>query len=178
MNTNISFGAKFIQKMPIKKYSYIDKTYTPTYANLVELNPSNIRDVKALDKIAMHFGSDSYVNNMALHAKRAYKHSKKNEDAPIFIVLDKAVTCAAEIHKIRKKETEIIYLQTDPNLVYSYIPRAFKNIGTSIIQYLQQINNRITLRANSSSMRFYKKHGFKMVSQDSYQMEWIKKAEK
>ena len=28
MNTNISFGAKFIQKMPIKKYSYIDKTYT------------------------------------------------------------------------------------------------------------------------------------------------------
>lgn len=90
----------------------------------------------------------------------------------------KAVTCAAEIHKIRKKETEIIYLQTDPNLVYSYIPRAFKNIGTSIIEYLKQINNRITLRANSSSMRFYKKYGFRMVSQDSYQMEWIKKTEK
>ena len=70
MINNITFGANFIQKMPIKKYSAKDKNYTLSYASLVELNPHDINDVKALDEIAFNFGNDSYVDNIALDIKK------------------------------------------------------------------------------------------------------------
>ena len=89
MINNITFGANFIQKMPIKKYSAKDKNYTLSYASLVELNPHDINDVKALDEIAFNFGNDSYVDNIALDIKRAYKRNNQTSEPFSAIVLTK-----------------------------------------------------------------------------------------
>lgn len=85
MINNITFGANFIQKMPIKKYSAKDKNYTLSYASLVELNPHDINDVKALDEIAFNFGNDSYVDNIALISKEHINVTTKQ--ASLFLQL-------------------------------------------------------------------------------------------
>lgn len=175
MINNITFGANFIQKMPIKKYSAKDKNYTLSYASLVELNPHDINDVKALDEIAFNFGNDSYVDNIALDIKRAYKRNNQTSEPFSAIVLTKQtdnfehlkakdVIGTAEISKIKNGEIELVYLQANPQFVYSFEPRQIKNIGTSILDYLKQVNNKIRLISSSSSINFYLKNKFKMVS--------------
>ncbi len=71
--------------MPIKKYSAKDKNYTLSYASLVELNPHDINDVKALDEIAFNFGNDSYVDNIALISKEHINVTTKQ--ASLFLQL-------------------------------------------------------------------------------------------
>lgn len=189
MINNITFGANFIQKMPIKKYSAKDKNYTLSYASLVELNPHDINDVKALDEIAFNFGNDSYVDNIALDIKRAYKRNNQTNEPFSAIVLTKQtdnfehlkakdVIGTAEISKIKNGEIELVYLQANPQFVYSFEPRQIKNIGTSILDYLKQVNNKIRLISSSSSINFYLKNKFKMVSLDSCRMIWEKKLPK
>ena len=189
MINNITFGANFIQKMPIKKYSAKDKNYTLSYASLVELNPHDINDVKALDEIAFNFGNDSYVDNIALDIKRAYKRNNQTSEPFSAIVLTKQtdnfehlkakdVIGTAEISKIKNGEIELVYLQANPQFVYSFEPRQIKNIGTSILDYLKQVNNKIRLISSSSSINFYLKNKFKMVSLDSCRMIWEKKLPK
>lgn len=186
MNTPISFGASFIQKMPIRKYSFQTETYAPSYANLVELNPHDLYDVNALDEIAYDFGNDSYADNIAYDAKKAFKRKNMKSEPFSAIALtmqednfeklkSNDVIGIAEIFKRKKDEIELVYLQTHPKYVYSIPPRKIKNIGTSILDYLKQTHNKISLLSASSPLRFYLKNGFRMVSQDSFRLVWDKK---
>lgn len=185
MNNNISFGGNFIKKLPVLKYSYKEKNYKPAYANLVELESHNIKDVNAIEEIAKSFGGDSYVNNMSYNAKLAYERGQNDKRFGALILTKQAgnfeeidadeVLGVAEILKIKNGEIKLMYLQTDPCLVYSYGQRSVKNIGSAILNYLKDINNKISLLASSSAIRFYLKHDFKLVSEDCSRMVWAKK---
>lgn len=186
MNNNITFGGNFIQKLPVKKYAYKEKQYLPSYANLVELESHNIKDVEAIEEIAKAFGGDSYVNNVSYDAKLAYQYGQNDKRFGAFILTRQAgnfeeidadeVLGVAEILKIKNGEIKLIYLQTDPALIYSYGPRYIKNVGVSILNYLKEMNNKISLLASSSAIRFYLKQDFKMVSEDCCRMVWTKNA--
>lgn len=189
MITPISFGASFIQRMPIKKYSFQTETYTPSYANLVELSPHDLRDVSALDEIAFNFGNDSYADNIAFDAKKAYKRNNhKNEPFSAIALTTQEdnfeklnandVIGIAEIFKRKKGEIELLYLQTHPKYVYSLHPRKVKNIGTAILDYLKETHNKITLHSASSPLMFYIRNGFRMVSPDSFRLVWDKNFKK
>ena len=55
MDNNISFGARFLQKLPVLKYSYEKKLYQPSTADIVDLNPFDINDVKSVEEMAKEF---------------------------------------------------------------------------------------------------------------------------
>lgn len=184
MNNNISFGANFIQKLPVQKYSFKNKKYIPAYANLIEINPHDIQDVTALNNIAKAFGDDNYVNNISYDAKLAYKRHSTNERFAAFLLTKQSgnfenidankVLGAAEILRVKNREIDLVYLQTDPFLVYSLLPRTVKNVGGAILDYLKQTNDKISLIATSAE-RFYLKNGFKPVSSDCSLLVWSKK---
>ncbi len=183
MSDTISFGAKFIRKLPVKKYSYTDKIYKQDTANLVELDVHDKKDMQALEDIAKDFGGDSYVNNVYIDA-RQFANTDKSKVKKKFFVLTRqiddfenlktlGVLGVAEISKISPKGIELDYLQAHPMYVYARAPRFVKGIGSAIVKYLQLVNDKITLIATSSA--FYKKQGFKKLSLNGNRMIWVKK---
>ena len=182
MNNTISFGAKFVQKLPIRKYSYEKKDYIQDYANLVELDVHDKKDIRALDDIAIDFGGDSYVNNMCAYVKQIARTEKNKINKNIFVLTRQednfenlktlGVLGVAETSKMGDKTIELEYLQVHPMYVYARPPRSVKGIGSAIVKYLQLVNDKITLIATSSA--FYKKCGFKKVSPNGNRMLWEK----
>ncbi len=184
MNNTVSFGAKFIRELPIKKYSYTDKVYKDDVASLVELDPQNVDDLKALEDIAIDFGGDTYVNNIFVDAKLKSTADRKDTKFKILALttqtdsFDKlnsgATLGVAKISKIKEKEIELEYLQVHPRFVYSFGPAFVKHTGSAIIDYLKLMNDKICLIASPSSHIFYKKNGFKKLSQNGNHMIWVK----
>lgn len=182
MNNVISFGASFVQKLPIKKYSYETKTYTPDYASMAELNPYDKNDVDSVYEIARDFGGDTYASNIYYDIKSA-SHRDKNKYNIRFFVLtrqkdnfekiqDIDVLGIAEIHQINDREIDIDYIQTHPKYVYPVGPKYIKRIGTAILNYFKQDNDKISLLSGNHA--FYRKNGFKKISPNGNRMLWVR----
>ncbi len=185
MDNNISFGARFIKKLPVLKYSYEKKLYNPASVGMVELNPLDLRDVKALDSIARDFGGDSFVNNIYIEAKLAYKNDNQScDDMGIFALTRQRknfeelnpddILGVAEISKFENGEIELDYLQVHPQYIYSFGPPYIKKIGTAIVNYLKETYETIKLSATSSATLFYIKNGFTRVKENSNRFIWRK----
>lgn len=183
MNNNVTFGANFIKSVPIKKYIPENKLYTEVKANLVELDPFDIKDVHALGDIADKFGHDSYVDNIFMNAKLAFKRNKpETEDMRIYSLInhdDKfehmdtdKVLGVAEISELEKGYAEIEYLQVHPKLVYYLNPPEYKHVGTSILNCLKEFYNKIKLHSSPSGTRFYIKNGFKAIDSENRVFIW------
>ena len=180
MNNIISFGAQFVQKLPIKKYSYENKIYTKDYANLVELNAGDSKDLQAIENIAIDFGGDSYANNIY----NSSKSSRNNNKSRLFALTKQTdnfenlnaydVYGIAKISKIKNAEIELEYLQVHPRYIYTKRPFV-KGVGSSILDYLKLVNNKICLYYTPSAYMFYKKNGFKKLSPDGNIMLWEKR---
>lgn len=185
MENNISFGASFIRKLPVLKYSYESKLYNPASVDMVELNPLDLRDIKALNSIAKDFGGDSFVNNVYVEAKIAYNNSEQSCDDMGILALTRQrdnfeelnpydVLGVAEISKFGNGEIELEYLQVHPQYIYSYGPPYIKRIGTTIINYLKDTYNTIKLNATSSATLFYIKNGFTRAKANTNKFIWRK----
>ena len=185
MDNNISFGARFVQKIPIKKYSFEDKIYKQATANLVELDPFDIKDVHTLGNIADEFGGDSFANNVYIDAKSAYKRNNRaTTDMRIFALTkqedtfdklkDREILGIVETSNKAEKSIEIEYLQTHPKFIYPWGPAAIKRIGSAILDCLKSFNDKITLRSSPNATFFYKKNGFEKVDPNKRIFVWNK----
>ena len=188
MDNNISFGARFLQKLPVLKYSYEKKLYQPSTADIVDLNPFDINDVKSVEEIAKEFGSDTFVNNIAFNIKHAYVYkdsrSDLSDDMRILALTRQTsnfndlkadeVLGVVEISELNNKKIEIEYLNTNPQYIYSYGPPYIKRIGTAIINYLKDKYDCITLNSASSATVFYLKNGFKRMRENTNRFLWQK----
>ncbi len=190
MDKNVYFGAKFIQTIPVKQYSYRAKTYSSVPVSFVELNPFDKQDLKTLEKIIYEFGDDSYAGNIYFDAKHF------NQDIPRLLMRFFAITKQKDsFEKLKPEEilgladiTEkggfkinLNYLQTHPQYLNSYPrPKFYKGIGTAIIDCLKNMAQKINLRSTPSSatINFYKKNGFSSLPHDKRLMIWEKKAVK
>ncbi len=184
MNNNISFGANFIQKLPIKKYSYEKKIYTTDFANFVEFNPHDKNDVKALYEIARDFGGDTYAGNIYYDIKAASEKTVKDPNIRYFALTNqngnfedieaRNILGLTEIKKLNNKEIQIKYLQTHPQYLYSRGLPFIKRVGTAIINYFKLYNDKIHLISTPGVYLFYEKKGFRRISPHVYSMVWEK----
>lgn len=186
MDNNISFGANFIRKIPIKQFSYESKLYTKTTANFVELNPFDTNDLNTLKKTIWEFGDDTYASNIY---NDAFYLNNKSENIEFlnFFALTKQKTGFENLHpdeilgisEITEKGGKTInlnYLQIDPHYLYSYpYPPFFKRIGSAILDCLKLVHNKITLCATPTAIEFYKKNGFKSLEHNKRLMVWERK---
>lgn len=182
MNNNITFGARFIQKIPINTYCFEKKIYTPDTANFVEFMPADSKDICVLGDIAQDFGGDSFANNVYIHAKyfrnneasraRFFGLTKQNSDYEN--LNPNKVLGVCEITKKSEHTNEIEYLQVHPRFVYPCGPRPIKRIGTAILDCIKEFSNKITLRASYNSGKFYKKNDFTEINPEKRLYLWTK----
>ena len=182
MDNNISFGARFIKKIPIMEYSFTDKVYKQKMANFVEFMPADSKDVCVLGDIAQDFGGDSFANNVYIHAKyfrnndasraRFFGLTKQNSDYENLNPHNVLGVC--EISKKAESSNEIEYLQVHPRYIYPCGPRAVKRIGTAILDCIKEFSSRITLRASYNSGTFYKKNDFIEINPEKRLYLWPK----
>lgn len=184
MENNISFGARFIKKLPVLKYSYEHKFYKPSSANFVQINPYDKNDVKALNLIAQDFGEKAYADDIYVDVKKAYERNDPAWDADMEVfALTKQVgnfnelnpdevLGVAEITKNNNKEIELEYLSTNPQYIYSYEPPCIKKIGTAIINFLKEKYDKILLNSSPSAREFYRKNGFTLINENFNKFMW------
>ena len=186
MDSNISFGAKFIQKIPIKQYSYENKVYTKTTANFVELNPFDIKDLDVLKKIIFEFGDNSYAGNIYFDASYISKHKHSNNPSIRFFALTRqeksfkdlktdTILGIAEVLEKGGKEINLNYLQTHPQFIYSYPRQPFyKRIGSAILDCLKTTHKKINVHSTPSAIQFYKKNNFQETGSYKRILTWVK----
>ena len=63
MDNNITFTAKFISPVTVKKLA-TGGEYIPTTVNAVELSANNKNDLKSLESIKKLWGKDSYAGEI------------------------------------------------------------------------------------------------------------------
>lgn len=185
METQISFGANFIRKMPVKVYSYNHKSYKPAEANLVELNPLDINDLNALEDTARNFGGDTLANNVYIHANSAFLRgkagniqllalTKQGENFQNLNADDILGVAEISLSKTEPSWIELKNLQVRPQYTHSSRYQHIKNIGTAIVNYLKETYKKIELNSSSSGIRFYEKLGFKRQNSNRNIFIWTK----
>ena len=180
-NNQISFEARFIKPLPIKKYSYETKSYMNTSSKLIEFDPTDLKDVKDLENIAKDFGGDSFANNIYIHAKYQNEHHPESKVRYLGITQQKEdlnnldvskILGVAEITNKMPNEAELDFLQVHPQYLKSYWPPSIKHTGTAIINYLKECYNKISLKSSANATFFYKKNGFTLVDRQKRLFEW------
>ncbi len=181
MKTNqISFEARLIKNVPIKKYSFEKKSYIEELSKLIEFDPADTKDIENLENIAKDFGGDSFANNIYIHAKYLKKHIGENgryigltRQKDNLDKLDASqILGIAEITNKTQKEIELEYLQVHPQYLHSYWPPSIKHTGTAILNYLKECYNKITLKSSANATFFYKKNGFIQLDEKKRLFEW------
>uniref|UniRef100_UPI004027D2B5 hypothetical protein n=1 Tax=Candidatus Scatousia sp. TaxID=3085663 RepID=UPI004027D2B5 len=184
MNNNITFGANFIQKIPIKKYSYNTKTYNSLNANFIELKPSNAKDVNALGDIAFDFGGDSFANNIYVQAKINSKHPDEKyryfalteQDNDFEKLNVNQILGVALTKKKLDGVTELENLQVHPKFVYSWGPPSIKRVGSAILDCLKEFNDKIILNSSPNATKFYEKNAFMRIDPKIRRYFWSKES--
>ena len=185
MQSNVSFGASFIEKVPLKKYSYKKKKYIPSSANFVQLAPENPDDFHTISGVADEFGADSFANNIYAAAKIVRKNSDSDRDKCCFFSLSKQndkferlnpdnVLGIAMTSAISDSKTELEYLQVHPQYIYSFDPPYFKRIGSAMLQGLKNLYSHILVKSAPSACPFYIINDFHLVSGKNRVFEWDK----
>lgn len=176
----ISFEARFIKNVPVKKYSYFKKSYQEEPSKLIEFDPKDSIDIENLENIAKDFGGDSFANNIYIHAKYLKEHLEENvryigitRQKDNLDKLDASqVLGVAELTNKTSKEIELEFLQVHPQYLNSYYRPSIKNTGTAILNYLKECYDRITLKSSPNATFFYKKNGFTQIDVKKRLFEW------
>lgn len=178
----ISFEARFIKDVPVKKYSYFKRAYLEEPSRLIEFDPKDSIDIENLENIAKDFGGDSYANNIFIHAKYLKEHIGESgryigitRQKDNFDRLDASqVLGVAELTNKPPKEIELEFLQVHPQYLNSYRRPSIKNTGTAILNYLKECYDRIILKSSPNATFFYKKNGFIQLDEKKRLFEWKK----
>ncbi|MBE7711077.1 MAG: hypothetical protein E7Z92_02940 [Cyanobacteria bacterium SIG31] len=172
----LTFKAQLIHPIKVQKLG-IDKRYHDDQASFVELNPKDMHDKLCLNEVNRHWeNATSLASDIAKDLnkdsekevceidKRYFALTMQKDD---FRNLDyKQILGVVNIIEIASTLNHLKFLQVEPSCNYGQKKRKFKDIGKGIIDSLKLLfpSRDITLEALDSSINFYKKNGFKVVS--------------
>ncbi len=177
MKNNISFTAKFISPVTVKKLA-AGGEYIPTSVNAVELSAKNKNDLKSLEAIKDLWGKDSYAGEIYEDAR--YVNDYYEEYRPSFYAITKQkdsfeklqprdILGLFETQTTFGKILSLDYLQTNPEFLNKLQP-ALKRIGTAMLNLIEGINigRRIEINPAVSAKSFYLQNGYKPISENSH----------
>lgn len=168
---DVSFGAKPVNSITIKKYDKNKKNFIDIPAKFVMLESGNNSDIKVLDRIATQWTNADYIRRIATA-------SHWMNELPINIYalttqkdkFDKLkpskILGFAEMRKNANFPDYdwLHYLQVKPEAMNTQKGenKSFQSVGTAMIKSLKKIYHNITLYAADSPYveNFYKKNGF------------------
>ena len=177
-----SFQAKYINNANILKRTS-KNVFKSLDTSFVEIDPMNINDIKALDKISQYW-VDSYAVNMSYVTKAMHEGSLSTNDFKIFALTKQLkdfnnlkssdILGLVEITPKGKGSIHINYLQTDPEQVYAIEPD-YNKIGSRILDSLKNLYNTITLRPIPGGVvKFYEKNEFLPTKENPKVYKWTK----
>ena len=168
---SVSFGAKPINSVKIKKYDKNIKNFVDFPATFVKLEPNNYFDIKAADVCASKWKDAKYIQKIATAS-----HWMESVPLSIYAVTtQKNKFNKLKPNKIlgfvemRKDENRPIYdwlyyLQVKPQAinVNNSESKSYKHVGKSIIASLKKIYKNISLYSedNDNIEKFYQSNGF------------------
>lgn len=179
---NTSFKAKCINDTFILKRT-AQNAFKPIAVSFIEIEPTRINDVKAIDKVSQYW-NDSYAVNMSYLANSIYNKRLSVNDFKIYALTKQQndfknlnasdILGLVEVTLKDKRNIHINYLQVDPEQVYAIKPD-YSRIGSRILDSLKNLYDVITLKTNSKGVsKFYEKNGFLSIKEDSKTYIWIK----
>jgi hypothetical protein len=167
----VTFGAKPINDVIIKKYNKSKKEYVDFPAKFVKLEAGNYSDIKVVDKIAQQWTNAVYIKKIATAS-----HWMKTLPIEIYALTTQKdkfdrlksskILGFAEMRKEKDfpDYDSLYYLQVKPQVmnITGYDNKSYKYTGTSIIKSLKKIYHNISLfSADSPNVEnFYRKNGF------------------
>lgn len=176
-----NFGAKFLKNVYIKKApSYID-----TAAACVEIEPQNLGDINALEKISKYWTNAKFITNIYNAARAVRNDSKYYKNNRIYAITTQNsdyenLNCdnilgVVHISPFEDKSIHIERIEADPQIINS-IDREYKGIGTAMLNFLKTIANKITCFPSKSVTvkNFYFKNDFIEYPPHSNLFIWIK----
>lgn len=167
----ISFGAKPINTVIIKKFDKRAKKFVDYPATFVKLEPWNRSDIVAVDKAAENWKDSKYASKIAVAARwinqipveiYALTVQSKNFNR----LKPGKILGLAEMRKdsSRPKEDWLYYLQVNPDAmnVNSDGKNSYKHVGSSILKSLKKIYSDMFLYSedNPNIEKFYQNNGF------------------
>lgn len=162
----INFKANLINTTYVRKLSPTAKKFVPHEVSFVEINPRLKDDIKALKKLANHWGAKS------MFANSIYKKAKTNPNEKTYLLTEQSsnfekldFTQILGITQLSKEETDkycIEYLETKPDLQKSNKNRDYKRIGSRILHSLKKTfyNKKIRVNYIFEELNFYLSNGF------------------
>lgn len=167
----VSFGAKPINNITIKKYDKKQKDFIDVPAKFVKLEPDNRSDIRVLDEIANQWTGADYIRKIATA-------SHWMNEVPISIYalttqkdkFDKLkpsqILGCVEMRKDKNfpKYDWLYYLQVKPEAMNTEKGKnkGYQYVGTSMIKSLKKIYHNISLFSADSPFleNFYRNNGF------------------
>lgn len=162
----ISFGARYINSIPVLKKDGID--YRKQNIAFVELDMFDKNDLNALTKTSDRWGDESYLSvakdSMEQGVKEGKRHlymatTQKNS----FEKLDENKVLGAVVFDEGKSQNHIELLQVEPNnLAKAKKTANWARVGSSIVKNLQTMfsNKPMTVFSAGDAKGFYEKTGF------------------
>ena len=181
----VSFGAKPINSVKIKKYNKSTKNFADYPVNFVRLNADCRNDLVAIDLAAQKWKGATYIQKIATASKwmkngqievYALTSQQKNFDK----LQANNILGLAEMRFDEKNPKNMIlnHLQVRPNAmnVNQLNKTNYKYIGSSILTSLKKIYKHISLSTdgNENVERFYKHNGFIDEYKGSGDFRWSK----
>jgi GNAT superfamily N-acetyltransferase len=186
--SNTNFGAKFIKKAEISKFNDAKQQgYIPVDASLVELNPYNKNDIEAVAKIVKKWGYDDEFGYCILDDLQAIKSGTSDSKTDkIYAVtvqnnnfrkLDSnKIIGLGEITKRNLRQTEINFLQVEPESTYLKASKKYINVGRTLVEYFMSKNGfkELIVKATYKAANFYEKMGFEIIDTKELIYAWQK----
>lgn len=170
----VSFNAKFIKPVLVKKMNSETNRYHNVSVSVVEVLPQDLCDVYSISITAKSWENDLFAGNIAYNLSQLFQSKTKDTDLRFFALTKQKenfddlesddILGLCEINQSRPNELQLNYIQTNPQFIYSLGLAAYKGIGTALIKFLHSMENIdiITLiaRKTYAVSNFYKKNGF------------------
>ena len=183
-NNNISFGAKLVSKQNIKKFVENSYKAEDELVSFVKINPKSFYDINALGIVAERnkkctFAEDIYNDALDFFRQEptagnvfALTTQKNN-----FSKLDpNKILGLAEVlpNGCKKDGVFMDYILKIPSNTKTATEK-FCKIGTGMLDGIKEFykNKKISLYSLADAVEFYKRNGFKCISKNSTEMEFV-----
>lgn len=170
----ISFKAQYVKPVIIQKLG-IDSKYHDYKASLVELSPESHNDFLSLNEVNKNWNnSESLAYEITRIFNGLYRKNKPSQNENFFAIttqkkdfdkLNENLILGLVQTRKPKNLLEIENLQVNPNTNYDAKKRAFKHIGSALINFIKKELNpeEIYLNSKRESIPFYQRHRFKLL---------------
>lgn len=181
-SSNIHFGAKFINNVPIKKYEPSCNCYMYEPAAFVEFDPKNANDLKAIDSAVVDWRGQFFAEDI-LKKAILMNQSSLVGDSKIYMLttqeknFDKLdglkILGLAEMEQKPNQPSELVHIQSKPDTTYGSSNRKYKLVGESILNSLKKIYSKsIELTSAYWATNFYEHNGFEMIDPMYFRYRW------